>query len=60
MDLPKDQQDGFKKQVNSAKDVLEKLELIIAPVNPYIIPLNQTISILSKFKMFETVDFPVP
>lgn len=29
MDLPKDQQDGFKKQVNSAKDVLEKLELII-------------------------------
>lgn len=29
MDLPRDQQDGFKKQVSSAKDVLEKLELII-------------------------------
>lgn len=29
MDLPKDQQEGFKKQVNSAKDVLEKLEQII-------------------------------
>lgn len=29
MDLPKDQQEGFKKQVTSAKDVLEKLEEII-------------------------------
>jgi len=29
MDLPKDQQEGFKKQINSAKDVLEKLELIV-------------------------------
>lgn len=29
MDLPKDQQDGFKRQVSSAKDVLEKLEEIV-------------------------------
>lgn len=29
MDLPKDQQDGFKRQVTSAKDVLEKLEEIV-------------------------------
>ena len=29
MDLPKDQQDGFKRQVTSAKDVLEKLEEIL-------------------------------
>jgi hypothetical protein len=29
MDLPKDQQEGFKKQVSSAKDVLEKLEEIV-------------------------------
>ena len=29
MDLPKDQQDSFKKQVSSAKDVLEKLEEIV-------------------------------
>lgn len=29
MDLPKDEQEGFKKQVKSAKDVLEKLEKII-------------------------------
>jgi hypothetical protein len=29
MDLPKDQQEGFKRQVSSAKDVLEKLEEIV-------------------------------
>lgn len=29
MDLPKDQQEGFKRQISSAKDVLEKLELIV-------------------------------
>lgn len=29
MDLPKDQQEGFKKQVISSKDVLEKLEEIV-------------------------------
>jgi len=29
MDLPKDQQEGFKKQISSSKDVLEKLEKII-------------------------------
>lgn len=29
MDLPKDQQDGFKRQITSAKDVLEKLEEIV-------------------------------
>jgi hypothetical protein len=29
MDLPKDQQEGFKRQVSSAKDVLEKLEHIL-------------------------------
>lgn len=29
MDLPKDDQEGFKRQVKSAKDVLEKLEKII-------------------------------
>lgn len=29
MDLPKDQQEGFKKQVSSSKDVLEKLESIL-------------------------------
>lgn len=29
MDLPKDQQEGFKKQVTSAKDVLEKLEELL-------------------------------
>ena len=29
MDLHKDQQEGFKKQVSSAKDVLEKLEEIV-------------------------------
>lgn len=29
MDLPKDQQEGFKKQVSSSKDVLEKLENIL-------------------------------
>lgn len=29
MDLPKDEQEGFKKQVKSAKDVLEKLEQIV-------------------------------
>jgi hypothetical protein len=29
MDLPKDQQEGFKRQVTSAKDVLEKLEEIM-------------------------------
>ena len=29
MDLPKDEQEGFKRQVKSAKDVLEKLEKII-------------------------------
>ena len=29
MDLPKDEQEGFKKQINSSKDVLEKLEKII-------------------------------
>lgn len=29
MDLPKDQQEDFKRQVSSAKDVLEKLEEIL-------------------------------
>lgn len=29
MDLPKDEQDGFKKEVKSAKNVLEKLEQIV-------------------------------
>ena len=29
MDLPKDQQEDFKKQVSSSKDVLEKLENIL-------------------------------
>lgn len=29
MDLPKDQQEGFKKQISSAKDVLVKLEEIV-------------------------------
>lgn len=29
MDLPKAQQEGFKRQVSSAKDVLEKLEEIV-------------------------------
>ncbi len=29
MDLPKDEQEGFKKQVKAAKDVLEKLEQIV-------------------------------
>lgn len=29
MDLPKDEQEGFKRQVSSSKDVLEKLEKII-------------------------------
>lgn len=29
MDLPKDQQEGFKKQISSSKDVLEKLEKIV-------------------------------
>ena len=29
MDLPKDKQEGFKRQVTSAKDVLEKLEEIV-------------------------------
>jgi hypothetical protein len=29
MDLPKDQQEDFKKQVSSSKDVLEKLESIL-------------------------------
>lgn len=28
-DLPKDQQEGFKRQVTSAKDVLQKLEEIV-------------------------------
>jgi hypothetical protein len=29
MDLPKDQQEGFKRQISSSKDVLEKLESIL-------------------------------
>lgn len=29
MDLPKDEQEGFKRQISSSKDVLEKLEKII-------------------------------
>lgn len=29
MDLPKDEQDGFKKEVKSAKNVLDKLEQIV-------------------------------
>ena len=29
MDLPKDEQDGFKREVKSAKNVLEKLEQIV-------------------------------
>ena len=29
MDLPKDQQEGFKRQISSSKDVLEKLENIL-------------------------------
>jgi hypothetical protein len=29
MDLPKDEQEGFKKEVKSAKNVLEKLEQIV-------------------------------
>jgi hypothetical protein len=29
MDLPKDEQDGFKREVKSAKNVLDKLEQIV-------------------------------
>jgi hypothetical protein len=29
MDLPKDEQEGFKKEVKSAKNVLDKLEQIV-------------------------------
>jgi hypothetical protein len=29
MDLPKDEQDGFKREIKSAKNVLDKLEQIV-------------------------------